>query len=187
MLDGFTGSREMSEARAIGKRPTLGTERLILRPFMAADGEMLHTLYGDPRVMAIRKIGPQSRAQSDAQLAEILRHWRKHGFGLYAVFDKAGGTFIGECGLRHIEPDDDEIELSYGLIPEAWGRGYATEASAAVLAQGFGELGLTTIYAIARSDNVRSHRVMQKLGMHLVEEIDKGEKRIVRYAIDSPE
>jgi len=187
MLGGLGRIWEMSKAHKANIYPTLETERLHLRPFTAADGDALYTLYGDPRVMSIRKIGLQSRAQSDAQLREILQHWCQHGFGLFAAIEKADGTFLGECGLRHIAPDSDESELSYGLVPQAWGRGYATEAAAAALAHGLDELGLKTIYAIARADNFRSHRVMQKLGMRLVEEADKGETRIVRYAIHQPD
>lgn len=168
-----------------GEGEVLTTERLLLRPFRASDGDLLFTLYGDARVMAIRKIGLQTRAQSDAQLAEILDHWRTHGFGLYAVIERTSGRFLGECGLRRIAPDDADIELSYGLVPEAWGKGYGSEASAAVLAHGLGRLGLATVYAIARADNARSRRVMEKLGFRFEKEWSSGEKRVVRYVIDA--
>ena len=80
----------------------LETERLRLRPFRASDGEALFRLYGDPAVMAIRKIGVQTRAGSDAQLAEILDHWARREFGLLAVLAREDGGFLGECGLREM-------------------------------------------------------------------------------------
>ena len=164
----------------------LETDRLLLRPFAAGDGDMLFRLYGDARVMAIRKIGPQDRADSDRQLDLILAHWRRRGFGLHAVMERAGGGFVGECGLREIVDGGEEIELSYGLLPAVWGRGYAVEASAAVLAQGFGRLGLRIVHAIARADNARSRRVMEKLGFRFETEWQAGEKRVVRYRIEAP-
>lgn len=166
--------------------PALVTERLRLRPFTAADGDLLFRLYGDPRVMAIRKIGVQTRAQSTAELAGIVAHWQRRGFGLHAVFERAGGRFLGECGLRERGPDDPEIELSYGLVPEAWGRGLAGEAAAAVLAEGFARHGLARVVAIARADNARSRRVMEKLGFRLEEESAKGAVTIVRYVLERP-
>jgi ribosomal-protein-alanine N-acetyltransferase len=161
------------------------TERLLLRPFTRADGEMLFSLYGDARVMSIRKIGPQTRAQSEAQLLEIVSHWRRRGFGLWAVLEKTSGAFIGECGLREIAAGGPEIELSYGLLPETWGRGLGSEAARAALAFGLEVAGLRTIYAIARADNGRSRRLMEKLGFKFEKEWAAGEKRVVRYVISS--
>jgi ribosomal-protein-alanine N-acetyltransferase len=163
------------------------TERLRLRPFGAADDDLLYTLYGDDRVMSIRKIGPQTRTQSDDQLRGIVDHWDRRGFGVWAVFDKADGAFLGECGLREIRPGDGEaIELTYGLAPEAWGRGLGSEAGRAALDWGFEMAGLGTVYAIARADNARSRRVMEKLGFRFEKEWDSGVKRVVRYVIDRP-
>jgi len=162
----------------------LQTERLSLRPFTLADGDALFTLYGDRRVMSIRKIGLQTRDRSEAQLAEIVEHWRRRGFGLYAVYGRADGRFLGECGLRERVPYGEEIELSYGLIPETWGQGLAVEASRAVLDEGFARHGLRRIYAIARADNARSRRVMEKLGFRFLDDEAKGELRVVRYLLE---
>jgi len=173
---------EYSETRNGGE---IETERLRLRPFTAADAEMLFSLYGDARVMAIRKIGPQTRAGSDAQLLDIVSHWRRRGFGLWAVIEKAGGAFIGECGLREIQAGGAEIELSYGLMPESWGQGLGGEAAAAALAFGLERLALPTIHAIARADNRRSRRLLERLGFELEKEWLSGEKRVVRYVVSA--
>ena len=170
---------------ARGAREMLETERLSLRPFTAADGGDLFTLYGDARVMSIRKIGLRTRAQSDTELAGIVQHWRRHGFGLYAVFDKTTGRFLGECGLRERAPGLDEIELSYGLVPDTWGRGLAAEAAGAVLADGFARHGLDRIYAIARASNARSRRVMEKLGFRFLDAEQKGDVPVVRYVVEA--
>lgn len=142
----------------------LETERLTLRPFAAADLDALASIYGDAAVMAIRKLGVQTPAQTKIQLARIIDHWRCHGFGMWAVIDRSSGALIGECGLRQL--DQGQVEISYGLTQGAWGRGLATEASLAVLEYGFCISGLDEVVAIAKATNLASHRVMEKLGMH---------------------
>lgn len=162
---------------------SLATERLSLRPFGENDFDVLMSLYGDPDVMDIRKIGTQSAVQTKAQLATILDHWKAHGFGLFAVFDKANGGFVGECGLRYLD-DTSEVELSYGLRPAFWGRGYATEAAAEMISFGFGPVALDRIVALSRGANTGSHRVLEKLGMTLERRWSNEYGELVKYAID---
>lgn len=162
---------------------TLTTNRLSLRPFCPGDLEDLHSLYGNPEVMTIRKLGVQTHAQTGRHLDEMIRHWSEKGFGMWAVLEGDTGTFLGECGLRPVGPDDPAIELSYGLLPQYWGRGYAREASVAALDFGFTSVGLDEIVALARADNVRSRRVLEWLGMKLVQKIDERYAGAVRYAL----
>lgn len=144
----------------------LTTERLHLRPFRAADLPALIPIYGDAAVMAIRKLGVQTPAQTEQQLIEIIDHWRHHGFGLWAVISREDGGLLGECGLRY-RGKDGQVEISYGMAQSAWGRGLATEAALAALDHGFRVVGLGEVVAIAKTSNLASHRVMKKLGMHL--------------------
>jgi RimJ/RimL family protein N-acetyltransferase len=144
--------------------PTLKTARLTLQPFTRSDKNHLFSLYGDPEVMGIRKIGTQTKNQSDAQLDIILDHWVRKGFGLWAVYDTATNAFMGECGLRERQHGSDEIELSYGLKPAFWGNGCATEAAEATVAFGFTELGLTEIVGLANENNKGSLHVLNKIG-----------------------
>ena len=156
------------------------TPRFRLRPFQAEDLERLFTLYGDARVMAIRKIGTQSRAETQGQMAEILRHWRERGFGLYGIYARADGAFLGECGLREARPGADEIELSYGLLPEAWGQSVASEVARAMVAHGFATLGLAEILAMARADNAASLHILEKLGFTKLADIAEGKATVVK-------
>ncbi|MDP6342343.1 MAG: GNAT family N-acetyltransferase [Alphaproteobacteria bacterium] len=145
---------------------TLRTRRLILRRFVPGDWRDLAAIYGDPEVMAICKLGVRTPAETRWELAAILKHWRRHHFGLWAVTDRAGGELLGECGLRHRD-DNGEVELSYGLAAAVWGRGLATEAAVAAMDHGFRETDVAEVMAIAKASNTRSHRVMEKLGMRL--------------------
>ena len=75
--------------------------------------------------------------------------------------------------LRPLADRDGVLELSYGLTPEAWGRGYATEAAAALVGRGFAELELAALLGMARPANCASHRVLEKLGFVYVELSDR--------------
>ncbi|MFP6746118.1 MAG: GNAT family N-acetyltransferase [Alphaproteobacteria bacterium] len=160
----------------------LETERLCLRPFEMTDLAALIPIYGDRDVMAIRKLGVQTAAQTEGALSEIIEHWRRHGFGLWAVIAKDGGALLGECGLRYRD-HVREVEISYGLAKSAWGKGLATEASFAAVDFGFRVIGLEEIVAIAKASNVSSHRVMEKLGMHLHETWERDGVGRVHYLI----
>lgn len=162
---------------------SIHTTRLILRPFCAADQEPLFALYGDPEVMTIRKIGAQTREQSDLQLGIILQHWQGKGFGLRAVVDRASGIFLGECGLREHAPGADGIELSYGFLPKFWGQGFASEAARAAIDDGFSGLGLDEIFGVAKNSNHASLRVLNKLGFEFEYAISDGVDTVIRTAL----
>jgi RimJ/RimL family protein N-acetyltransferase len=142
--------------------PELITARLRLRPVAAEDEPDYIRLYASPAVMHWLGRGPRSAEESREALERMLRHWREHGYGYWTVRDHEG-RFLGRCGLRRM--DEGEVELGYTLLEEYWGQGFATEASRAVLEHGFGTVGLSRIISMTLPDNVRSRRVMEKLGM----------------------
>ena len=95
-------------------------------------------------------------------------HFRRHGFGLWAVEVIGAAPFIGFTGLS--VPSFDApfmpcVELGYRLAFEHWGRGYATEGARAAIAFGFTTVGLDEIVAMTAVRNERSRRVMERLGM----------------------
>ncbi|KLN61634.1 hypothetical protein WH96_04660 [Kiloniella spongiae] len=163
---------------------TLTSERLILRPFSSEDGNILFQLYGNDQVMAIRKIGTQTRQESDAQLAIITDHWLRRGFGLWAVFDRVNETFLGECGIREESETGDVVELSYGLLPEFWGGGLATEAARTVLDFGIEKLGMKTIYAFAQKKNATSLHILSKFGFQHECDFDEDGEMITRTVLE---
>jgi ribosomal-protein-alanine N-acetyltransferase len=147
------------------------THRCRLRPFERADLDDLFLLYGDPKVMTTRKIGVQNKDQTAAQLQEFLSLWQERGFGLYAVFEKDKGTLIGECGFRPYAPDHpDLIEISYGLRPQFWGGGIATEIATAMISAGFDGFSTDILIAHAQTQNAASLRVLNKLGFERCDE-----------------
>jgi ribosomal-protein-alanine N-acetyltransferase len=84
------------------------------------------------------------------------------------VASREDGTLLGRCGLQYL-PDTEEVEVDFILGRPFWGQGYATEAGQASLRYGFEELELQRIVGIAHVENHASQRVLEKLGMHLVE------------------
>ena len=146
--------------------PILETERLRLRPVAADDLDDFATLYADAEVMRYIGVGgPLTRDQAQQRLEFMLDHWRKHGFGMWTLLQKADGAFIGRCGLRYVETATDEIELGYTLRKAFWGQGFATEASRVVMRYAFEVLKIGRLVALADPDNVASINVMKKVGM----------------------
>jgi RimJ/RimL family protein N-acetyltransferase len=145
----------------------LRTDRLLLRYWLPADLHPFAALNADPRVMEFLP-GPLSRAESDAVAARIEAHFEQYGFGLWAVEVPGVTPFAGFVGLNvpgfqaHFTPC---IEIGWRLAMQYWGCGYATEAARATLAFGFNELQLQQIVSFTVPNNLRSRRVMDRIGM----------------------
>lgn len=143
------------------------TERLLLRGWEKGDREPFARMNSDARVMEFFP-APLSHAESDALIEHIERHFRAHGFGLYAAELREERRFIGFVGLAvpafeaHFTPC---VEIGWRLCAECWGRGLATEGASAVVRHAFEELKLDAIVSFTVPANVRSRRVMEKIGM----------------------
>lgn len=150
----------------------LETERLILRRFAADDVENLVELDGDPEVMRFINGGrptPRDEVESEI-LPAFLGHYRRFGgFGFWAAVEKATGRFVG---WFHLRPADGappgEVELGYRLRRSAWGKGYATEGSRALVDKGFADLGARRVVASTMVVNAASRRVLEKAGLRYV-------------------
>ena len=149
----------------------LETERLVLRRFTAADVDHLVELDGDPEVMRFVNGGaptPRVVIENDI-LPSFLRYYERfEGYGFWAAIEKATGEFLGWFHFRPLEgASPGEVELGYRLRKAAWGQGYGTEASRALIRKGFTELGVRRVVASTYADNLASRRVMEKAGLTL--------------------
>lgn len=146
----------------------LATERLVLRRFTADDADLLIELDSDRAVMHYLTGGEPTPPElvRERILPRILAGYEKWDgeLGLFAAHEKDGGAFIGWFCLR---PEDQrhEVELGYRLRRDAWGHGYATEASRMLLAEAFGKLGVHTVWAETMSANQDSRNILDKLAM----------------------
>jgi RimJ/RimL family protein N-acetyltransferase len=145
----------------------LETERLRLRRWRAEDREPFARMNGDPEVMEFFP-ATLTRAESDALADRIEAHFAEHGFGGWAAELRGEGTFIGFIGLAvpqfaaHFTPC---VEIGWRLARAHWGKGLATEGARAAMQYAFAELELAELVSFAVPRNLRSRRVMEKLGM----------------------
>jgi RimJ/RimL family protein N-acetyltransferase len=133
---------------------------LRLRAWRDDDAAQLDRLRADERYM--RYLGTADDGAS--QVARFRAHWDERGYGLWAVEDRATGRFAGRVGLSHHRLWPQDVEVGWAFDPELWGRGYATEASAAAIAHAFETLRLARVISILHPQNTASIRVAEKLG-----------------------
>lgn len=142
------------------------TDRLLLRPFTPADLDALHRLWTDPEVRRYLwddEIIPQD--QTAGIIAGSQSCFESRHFGLWGIRRKQpGDDLIGFCGYWYFH-DPPELQLLFGVAPDHWGKGVATEAAKAMIAYGFNTLGLDRVEASTDSPNVASWRVLEKAGM----------------------
>lgn len=150
----------------------LETDQLVLRQFTADDVEILVELDGDPDVMHFVTGGrptPREEIESDVLPAFLDYYARFAGYGFWAAIEKSSGRFVG---WFHFRPAKDapphEVELGYRLHKAAWGKGYATEGSRALIDKGFADHGVQRVVAYTMVVHVASRRVMEKAGLRYV-------------------
>jgi len=183
--------------------PRLETSRLWLRPWSADDVEEYARIVGDPEVMRYMGSGLRYKAkravaslialvsdmESRLKIRRLIRHWQRCAFGEWAVEEKTTGRLIGQIGLTHHPDwiaDPAKVEVGWLLARDAWGRGFATEGATATLAYAFEHLKLERIVSIARVENVRSQRVMGRIGLFPVGGTHWKGSEVVWWAIDRP-
>ena len=142
--------------------PTLTTGRLLLRPPAAQDFDAWTALMSDAE--AARYIGGvQTKAMAWRSMAAITGAWTLRGYSMFSVIERAGGRWIGRVGpwLPHGWPGQ---EVGWGLVREAWGRGYAQEAATACLDWVFDELGWPKVIHCIDPANRPSIALARRLG-----------------------
>ncbi|HYF45805.1 MAG TPA: GNAT family N-acetyltransferase [Acidimicrobiales bacterium] len=150
-----------------GTPSELRTDRLLLRRWRDADRAPFAEMNADPEVME-HFVRPLGRDESDDMVDRIEAHFDREGWGLWAVEVLDDGRFAGFVGLWPTPPDlpfSPAVEVGWRLARHAWGRGVATEGAEAALADGWTRVGLDEVVSMTTVTNVRSQRVMQRLGM----------------------
>jgi RimJ/RimL family protein N-acetyltransferase len=167
-------------------RLPLETERLLVRPFEPErDAEPLFELWGDEEAMRFVRPASASTEEVRERLEQILE-WNRSGWGLWSLDEREGGRLAGTVGLFPLAREGPEIELAYHVVPSRGGRGYATEAGAALLEAAWRETDLDHVVAIAFPENRASIRVMEKLGMTHEGLARYMDHNVVRYSIPRP-
>jgi len=153
-------------------RVHLETERLLLREFTPDDAGLLEELDSDPAVMFFITGGratPLQEIEQEFLPAFLAYHARADGYGFWAAIERGTGAFLG---WFHLRPEaghpHDEPELGYRLRREAWGQGFASEGSRALVDTAFAQLGARRVVAFTMVAHVASQRVMEKAGLRRV-------------------
>ncbi len=141
--------------------PTLETPRLILRPTQAEDFEPWAAYMADDATRFIG--GPQPRSTAWRGFMSMAGSWSMLGYGMFSVVEKSTGDWIGRIGPW--VPDGwPGLEVGWGLIPAAQGKGYAVEAATASIDWVFDHLGWTDVIHCIDPENTPSQVVAQRLG-----------------------
>jgi RimJ/RimL family protein N-acetyltransferase len=163
-MDAPTGSRRAEETiLPLDAAPeTFVLRRVFAERLTSAHLPILRRMDGNSRMMASLG-GVRSDAETKAYLERNLAHWDRHGFGIWILRDPHTGRVMGRAGLRHLEVEGTpEVELAYALVPEFWGLGLATDVARACVTIAREWLGLSSVVALTRPDNVASQRVLLK-------------------------
>lgn len=145
----------------------LETPRLVLRQWRDADVDAWAAMTADPRVMECFP-STYDRAQAEDRAHRMRTALERDGYGWWPLEVKGGTAFAGVILLQELPfeaPFTPATEVGWWLAHEHWGHGYASEGARAALDFAFGELKRAEVVAITASVNVRSQRVMARLGM----------------------
>lgn len=152
------------------------TDRLILRQLTVDDAEFILELLNDPGWL--RYIGDRGiRNLADARQYIVdgpVASYQRNGFGLYLVESKDSKMPMGICGLIQREELED-VDIGFAFLPQFGRKGFAFEAASAVMDHAAYELGIQRIVAITSWDNLRSIKLLEKLGMQFQEIIKLSE------------
>ncbi|MDP4219736.1 MAG: GNAT family N-acetyltransferase [Bacteroidota bacterium] len=164
----------------------LVTPRLLMRPFVESDLGEIYSIYSNANAMKyVPPFRPLSLEESTLAMKRSIEEFVNYGYGSFAVFERKEKRLIGRCGLS-VGQNGGLPELECILLPDAWGKGYATEALIAILRSAFDEWSFDRIIARSCEENRASKRVMEKLGMSISAHTRFQEAEMATYLIDKP-
>lgn len=146
------------------------TERLELREFHLDDKVKMTALLRDADFMAFSPTGAMSQEQAEIKFVQLLSAFEYHGVGKFVVIEKASRDIIGYCGIAAFEyKNQNVVELGYRLKLAARGKGYAVEASRAVL-DFAKQRQFSSVLALTELENAASQHILFKLGFKALEQ-----------------
>ncbi|MHC4727957.1 MAG: GNAT family N-acetyltransferase [Planctomycetota bacterium] len=138
------------------------TKRLRAERLQQDHFEFIHQMNRDVRIMD-HLGGLRSLEQTSEYMKHNLAHWEQYGYGIWILRQRSTGQLTGRGGLRNaVLAGKDEVEVAYGLLPEFWNMGLATEFVKAVVQLGFSEIRLSSLACITQQGNAASQHVLEK-------------------------
>lgn len=154
----------------MNNRYLFSSQRLGFRNWVDSDVEKMAKISGDPVVMEFFP-STQSFVHTSGFVDRMKRQYDEVGFCYFAVETIIDSEFIGFLGLSNVTFDADFtpcVDIGWRFDKRIWNQGYATEGGQRCLSYGFETLNLDEIYSIASVVNVKSERIMKKIGMQKV-------------------
>lgn len=152
----------------------LETDRLIIRSFEEEDFPEFSLMCADPAVMEFFP-STLNEEESKKLYDRICTHYETYGYSLYSVVRKDTGEWIGFTGLLNVPFEchfAPAVEIGWRLKSSCWGKGFATEAAEKVLDYAFSELQLDEVVSFTATINLRSIKVMERIGLTKDEDFD---------------
>lgn len=140
------------------------TSRLALREMTERDAQNAYLLNKDPEVL---KYTGDKAFESVSEALDFLKnynHYKKYGFGRWAVCLKENNEFIGWCGLK-FDAEKNEIDIGYRFFKKHWNKGYATESAQACMEWAFEVQKIECVVGRVMKQNLASIKVLKKIGL----------------------
>lgn len=161
----------------------LETNRLLLRELTSDDAEDFYRLNLNPNVIRYTGNSSFKSIEEAREFLENYKDYQVNGYGRWAVILKDSNQFVGWCGLKLGEMEN-ETDIGFRFFEEEWNKGYATESANACLHYGFEKLNLKRIIGRAMKENKASIKVLQKIGLEYEKEAELDGKPAVIYTIE---
>ncbi len=161
----------------------LETNRLLLRELTSDDAEDFYRLNLNPNVIRYTGNSAFKSIEEAREFLENYKDYQVNGYGRWAVILKDSNQFLGWCGLKLGEMEN-ETDIGFRFFEEEWNKGYATESANACLHYGFAKLNLKRIIGRAMKENKASLKVLQKIGLKYEKEAELDGKPAVIYTIE---
>jgi len=165
-------------------QPVITTKRLLLRAFRQNDAGEVQRLAGNPLVSGpTRNIpSPYCDGMAEAWISSLESHWKNKSGITFAAEIMVSQQLIGAVSL--VEIKDVNATLGYWIGVPYWGKGYCTEAAAALLNYAFSKQGITRVVAEHLCSNPASGRVMEKIGMQCLKRIHSPDRHGCLLPVD---
>lgn len=155
--------------------PTITTDRLILRAMALEDWPAYAAAWANPDMTRFIGGTPRLPSVSWPKFCQGAGLWALCGFGYFSFIDRETGQFLGNGGLGRFERGIPHLEgypeAGWAFVPDAWGRGLASEAVGAFLSWG-DDQGFSEIRCIIAPENGPSIRVAEKSGFTRIDEVE---------------
>ncbi|MDB5228067.1 MAG: acetyltransferase [Bacteroidota bacterium] len=159
------------------------TERLILREFTPGDKKFIVELLnsdGWSEFIGVTKIKTEEQAEEYLERL-MFTSYRNNGYGLSMVELKETMQPIGMCGILK-RPDLEKPDIGFAFLPEFMRKGYAYEIAGATMTHAKDILMLDEVFAITVSHNIRSIKLLEKIGMKFSKMIKMNEEELMLFS-----